>query len=76
MSDLPYTNRELDHHFKDVKETLGRIEAQTTRTNGRVGKLEDWRSYTAGAVAVIVLIGLPVLAFIATQVIKLSQVIR
>ena len=39
--DQPYTNRELDHHFAEIKETLARIEAQTIRTNGRVTKCEE-----------------------------------
>jgi hypothetical protein len=41
MTDQPYTNRELDHHFSEIKETLGRIEQQTIRTNGRVTKCEE-----------------------------------
>lgn len=41
MSDDPYTKRELDFHFSEIKETLARIEAQTIRTNGRVNKCEE-----------------------------------
>jgi hypothetical protein len=33
--------------------------AQTTKTNGRVNKLEDWRNYLTGAFAVVTLIILP-----------------
>lgn len=36
-----YSNREIDSHFKEIKETLCRIEAQTVKTNGRVNILED-----------------------------------
>lgn len=36
MPDTPYSNRELDHFFKDFKAQLTRIEAQTTKTNGTV----------------------------------------
>lgn len=38
--DTRYQNREIDEKFRDIKETLGRIETQTTRTNGRVTKIE------------------------------------
>lgn len=49
--DSNYSKRELDHYFGDIKQTLEkqniileRIEGQTTRTNGRVSKLEFWKS--------------------------------
>ncbi len=52
MPDQEYSNRELDgkftgllEHMKGFEEsiagTLGRIEDQTTKTNGRVSSLED-----------------------------------
>ena len=60
MQEQPYSNREIDIHFQDIKESLARIEAQTTKTNGRVSALEAWKSasvgYTAGAGACIVII--------------------
>lgn len=37
---MDYSNRELDHMFNDITATLARIEAQTTKTNGRVTRLE------------------------------------
>lgn len=37
----------------EMKETLSRIEAQTTRTNGRVTKLELWRSLLIGGSIII-----------------------
>jgi hypothetical protein len=49
----PYSNREIDGHFHEMKETLCRIENQVTKTNGRVSSLEAWRNFTVGAVAVI-----------------------
>ena len=59
--DTPYLNRELDEKFSDIKEALERIEAQTTRTNGRVGRLEHWQAYVIGFCACITLLILPVL---------------
>ncbi len=61
--DSNYSKRELDHYFGDIKETLGkqniilaRIEAQTTRTNGRVSKLEFWRNALIWAFGVLLTI--------------------
>lgn len=52
--ELNYSKRELDHYFDEIKEicrlqniVLTRIEAQTMKTNGRVSKLEDWRTAIA-----------------------------
>ena len=49
-----YSDRELEGHFSDVKEalekqnvTLAQILAQATKTNGRVSRLEDWRTAIA-----------------------------
>lgn len=60
MLEIQYSNRELDAHFKEIKATLERIEAQTTRTNGRVSSLEMWRSYVVGGLAIISAIILPI----------------
>lgn len=46
--DVPYSNREIDHHFKELKETLARIETQVMKTNGRVTRLEMWKQWIAG----------------------------
>lgn len=40
MSEKPYSNRELDHHFTEIKDILNRIEVQVNKTNGRVTKAE------------------------------------
>jgi hypothetical protein len=67
MADKPYTKREIDQIFgnfvekfstfdKDTRESLTRIENQTTATNGRVRRLERWQSYVIGFCACLSLI--------------------
>ena len=58
-----YSKRELDSHFGDVKESLDRIEAQVVKTNGRVSKLEIWRGYIAGALAIISFVVIPLVVY-------------
>lgn len=53
MSDIPYANRELDEKFNDIKASLDRIEVQTRKTNGRVDKLEAWRWFLGGGLAIL-----------------------
>lgn len=38
-----YSNREIDRMFGEIKDLLIEIKDQTTRTNGRVTKLEYWK---------------------------------
>lgn len=73
MEEKPYLNREIDEYFKDVKDQLNRIENQTTKTNGRVSKLENWRSYVVGAVAVLTLIVLPAIGWILSKLLTIAH---
>ena len=70
-----YSKRELDLIFTEIKEALKRIEnhnresfmrieTQTTKHNGRMSSLEKWRAYITGAISVIILIGLPIVAWL------------
>ena len=71
MNENPYSNRELDHYFKDLFEKMGkqdktleRIEVQTTKHNGRMSKLEWWRSafvWSISAIWGLILIVVPLL---------------
>lgn len=63
MDSSPYSNREIDEKWKDISVSLARIEAQTTKTNGRVGALERWKYIGMGATSVLTLIVVPILAW-------------
>lgn len=66
----PYSKREQDYHFKVIldklekqDEVLELIKVQTTKTNGRVSKLEWWRSgiiWAGGVVGTICLMFIPI----------------
>lgn len=55
-----YSKREIDEFMKDIKDTLQRIEMQTTRTNGRVSSLENWRGFITGGLAILTVLVVPV----------------
>lgn len=64
--DVQYSRREFDHYFQDMRSniqetmtTVKEIKVQTTLTNGRVSKLEWWRStvlWALGALWTILLL--------------------
>ena len=74
MTDVPYSNRELDRIAKDLEERsverhrdvmkeLSEIKVQTLRTNGRVNKLEMWRALTTGAIIIISTVVIPLVVY-------------
>lgn len=87
MNDIPYSNRELDQKFdqltdamaemkEDIMQVLERIEAQTTKTNGRVSKLEGWRAWITGGLAVSGIIILPLATYVLYEVANLHDTVQ
>ena len=62
-----FSQRELESHFEEVKIQLDRIEAQTIRTNGRVGKLENWQSLIIGGASIISFVVIPTIVWIFNE---------
>ncbi len=73
-----YMNREIDEKFENLLEhmrefeqttsdSLGRIEEQTTKTNGRVTDLEAWKNYVIGFCACITILLIPLVYFVVEK---------
>ncbi len=52
MTPEPHTKEYLDQIHKEIFAALGRIESQTTKTNGRVTKLEKFMWTATGSVII------------------------
>lgn len=76
MAEVPYSNREIAEMFRDIRDTCGRIENQTTKTNGRVNKLEGFRQWLTGSGVVVSLIVIPLFGWMLYQVALLPQMVQ
>jgi len=55
--DEPYKNREIDDKFKDIMNSLERIEIQTTKHNGRLTRLEKITWVVGTAIVILAVSG-------------------
>jgi hypothetical protein len=53
MNEKNYSKREIDFIIKEIHNDVKSILTQTTKTNGRVSKLENWRSLITGGLIVV-----------------------
>lgn len=60
----PYTNREIDRLFTEIKIQLDRIESQTTKTNDRVSSLERYKAGLVMSIGLISFVIIPLVVFI------------
>jgi hypothetical protein len=68
--DLPYSNREIREKWHEINNKLQEILVQTTTTNGRVRKLEQWQSYVIGFCAAVSIMLFSVLLPIVAAFVK------
>ena len=61
------TNQTLRHILNDIKTELKELKEIGIKTNGRLTKLELWRSYLSGGMAVVILLLIPIVIKFATQ---------
>jgi len=64
MMNENYVKRELDEKFDAVHEKLDLILEQIKKINGRVGKLESWRSLLAGSWGIFIVFVIPLITYI------------
>ncbi len=60
----------MDEKFSDIRTILVEVKDQTTKTNGRVNKLERWQSFMMGGLAILTVLVLPILFIIVSAIIS------
>jgi hypothetical protein len=70
MPETRYKNREIDTFIEGIHEKLDLILTQTTKTNGRVNSLENWKGFITGGLAIITIVIIPLTFIVISNLIK------
>ena len=73
MKTQEYSNREIDEMKEDIFRALGRIENQTTKTNGSVADIQRWKERMMGALYVTLIVVMPLLSWGLYQITQIPE---
>lgn len=74
--DTPYSPREIREKWHDIANDLQTIIDQTTKTNGRVTALEQWKYIGMGATSILSFLVIPILIWALSILINMDQRIQ
>lgn len=66
---LEVLDERLTNFFRENKEDHNSLIAQTTKTNGRVNKLELWQNRIIGGMIIVDIIVVPVAIYLFTKIV-------
>ncbi len=76
MENEQYMKREIDEKFGDIKDSLARIELQTTKHNGRLTSVEKTQYLAMGGVGVLAIIVIPILGWALIVLVNIDNTVH
>jgi uncharacterized membrane protein (DUF106 family) len=68
--------KDVGEKFSSVDEKLDKVIVQTTEHNHRMSKMEKWKSYIQGGLAVMSIFIIPTFAWLVWQIVNIDTRIR